>query len=298
MGSAAYGSGNDKLLMAAGCVGCHAHTPNNDATGYAPTGISAPQVIAPAGAGMLAGGYFSNTDNGHNVAELIAVGQQVADTVFIAGNAPGSVGNPFPIASPLSCDTATGCHETAGAHHANTVGNPGATNAGDSFRFLNARLAGGYVTGTEGVNYGVDPTDVANSNRYTSTGVTGVGAQVCAQCHGDFHGNANQLNTAGAGQLAVWGLHPTDIQVDNNLLISGETYNAGNGYNPAIPMGGMTNTDTTTGNVICLSCHMSHGSANPDLLRWDYTTMVAGTGYTGAAIGSAAEGCFICHNSK
>jgi len=41
---------------------------------------------------------------------------------------------------------------------------------------------------------------------------------------------------------------------------------------------------------MCLSCHKSHGSDYPKMLRWDYQTMIAGGGGSG--------GCFTCHTTK
>ncbi|MDY0351461.1 MAG: cytochrome c3 family protein, partial [Desulfobulbaceae bacterium] len=44
--------------------------------------------------------------------------------------------------------------------------------------------------------------------------------------------------------------------------------------------------------VMCLSCHYSHAGPYDDMLRWDYTTMVAGGGTT------SPSGCFACHTTK
>ncbi|MDP3013134.1 MAG: cytochrome c3 family protein, partial [Candidatus Subteraquimicrobiales bacterium] len=43
--------------------------------------------------------------------------------------------------------------------------------------------------------------------------------------------------------------------------------------------------------VMCLSCHRAHGSPEPDLLRWTYSGMIAGSG-------TSDTGCFTCHTSK
>jgi predicted CXXCH cytochrome family protein len=56
----------------------------------------------------------------------------------------------------------------------------------------------------------------------------------------------------------------------------------------------VTPNDDTTENgaiVMCLSCHRAHGSDQPDLLRWAYAGMQAGTG-------TADTGCFVCHTTK
>ena len=43
--------------------------------------------------------------------------------------------------------------------------------------------------------------------------------------------------------------------------------------------------------VMCLSCHRAHGSPENDLLRWDYSSIQAGTG-------TNDNGCFVCHTTK
>ena len=42
--------------------------------------------------------------------------------------------------------------------------------------------------------------------------------------------------------------------------------------------------------VMCLSCHSAHATPYADILRWDYSDMVAG--------GSGSGGCFTCHTQK
>jgi predicted CXXCH cytochrome family protein len=49
--------------------------------------------------------------------------------------------------------------------------------------------------------------------------------------------------------------------------------------------------------VMCLSCHVAHGSANDYLLRFDYTTMTAGN-YATIGDAQAAGGCLACHTEK
>ncbi|MFC1513206.1 cytochrome c3 family protein [Thermodesulfobacteriota bacterium] len=45
--------------------------------------------------------------------------------------------------------------------------------------------------------------------------------------------------------------------------------------------------------VMCLSCHRAHGSEYPDMLRWDYNTMIVNDEQ-----GATGTGCFVCHSSK
>ncbi|MBW1796331.1 MAG: hypothetical protein JRJ38_18260 [Deltaproteobacteria bacterium] len=50
----------------------------------------------------------------------------------------------------------------------------------------------------------------------------------------------------------------------------------------------MTNYTTDGARVTCLSCHRAHGTDNHDILRFDYSTQIAGsTGVT--------AGCLGCH---
>jgi len=47
-------------------------------------------------------------------------------------------------------------------------------------------------------------------------------------------------------------------------------------------------------NVMCLTCHRAHASPYEDMLRWDYTAMIAGS----ADSGDYNTGCFACHTGK
>jgi len=62
----------------------------------------------------------------------------------------------------------------------------------------------------------------------------------------------------------------------------------------AVLSGYTSATDTVTPGsdmVMCLSCHVAHGSPYDDMLRWDYSGMIAGSG-------SDTDGCFACHTNK
>ena len=87
--------------------------------------------------------------------------------------------------------------------------------------------------------------------------------------------------------------HPSDI-----VLPLGGEYGSYTNYSveapvartmvPDVPSDGVTpGTDA----VMCLSCHGAHATNYPDILRWDYTGMVAGGG-------SNTSGCFVCHTTK
>lgn len=116
-------------------------------------------------------------------------------------------------------------------------------------------------------------------------------SQLCAECHGYFHASDEITNTTGS----PWKRHPTDAVIP----ASGEyaSYTAYSTQAPvarfAIPIpssSASVNPGTNDAIVMCLSCHRAHASEFPDILRWDYTTMIAGGGGSG--------GCFTCHTTK
>ncbi len=126
----------------------------------------------------------------------------------------------------------------------------------------------------------------------------------CGTCHGNFHtlsvgsGNDTNGNSGGIGgdTISPFIRHPTDIVIKN----SGE-YAAYTTYNVNAPVGRTTGVPSAASSVVtpgsdvvtCLSCHMSHASNYPDMLRWNYDGMIA---HDSSA--NAGNGCFICHTTK
>ena len=128
-------------------------------------------------------------------------------------------------------------------------------------------------------------------------------SEFCATCHGSFHtisiGAANDSNgnPIGVGTGASpWLRHPADYA----LPAAGDYLGYGS-YNLTAPIArtgavpaGSTNTFFPGSDaVMCLSCHVAHGSNYPDMLRFDYTLMDIGNGG-----GASGTGCFACHTSK
>lgn len=141
----------------------------------------------------------------------------------------------------------------------------------------------------------------------------------CAQCHGSWHEMIDESNdnlTAGT-PTSDWRRHPV-----NNILndTAGTTQSGGGvdifdqshftgGSSAAISMperlpvsnaAGLYYTsdlvgDTTSDRVFCLSCHFVHGSANNDILRWDYTSAVSAGSQSGNGVPTNV-GCQQCHN--
>jgi predicted CXXCH cytochrome family protein len=218
-------------------------------------------------------------------------------------------------ASQLRCAGQYGCHGNhsdadpdlgiLGSHHSNTGGTAtqadGATTVGGSYRFL------GGINGLENSEWNWNETATVHNEYY---GVDGNAAYAnkrtisysCAQCHGVFHSST--------GGSSPWLRHPTDIDLPNGEyqyyntdgLPSGSGAVAGNtDYSIEAPVGRTTVPATSSKDVdpsnntddivLCLSCHRAHGSPEPDILRWTYSGMQAGSG-------TSDSGCFTCHTTK
>jgi hypothetical protein len=210
----------------------------------------------------------------------------------------------------------TKCHmlttdgKLSGFHHADDSNTVVGCDVGDTdgfYRFLSGHL-GGAGRGACGIEdndwqetYAADDHNeyLGYSGTKTSDG-WGVsnGHTVtffCCGCHGAFHIEQDAGGT--------WVRHPSDAVIPNTGEYSDAFGAGGTGtgtYNPQVPvarhdLSGWTGPSATvTINddlVMCLSCHRPHGTPYPDMLRWDYDGMVAGS--TGAS-----GGCFVCHTQK
>jgi hypothetical protein len=129
----------------------------------------------------------------------------------------------------------------------------------------------------------------------------GTMSQFCATCHGNFHTLANGSlfpndgDGIGPDAVSPFIRHPTDLA----LPAVGEyaAYDAYNNQAPVARTSGVADApleDVSPGSdaVMCLSCHRAHATAYPDMLRWNYSTIIAGEG-----IGNT-NGCFVCHTTK
>ncbi len=226
----------------------------------------------------------------------------------------------------LGCAGTNGCHGyryaadsrpegITGAHHTNADGqldNP--TEPGNSYRFLMG--VKGFESddwqeyasaGDHNEYFGLDvPIQLGCSGSAAlSCHASGGGgiqppdgsmSQYCATCHGNFHTLATS-SSDGVGTVAESPFirHPTDL----SLPATGE-YASYTVYDLSAPVARLVVPAAAASSVVpgsdavmCLSCHVSHASNFPDMLRWDYTTMVANN--AGAAAGT---GCFVCHSTK
>jgi len=203
-----------------------------------------------------------------------------------------------------------------GAHHDNSEGalNPsGDWKPGHGYRFLVN------VTGYEDSQweYTVNstthneyfalssPININNCNIcHVSPGgvqaINGTMSQFCATCHGNFHTLYNTFGSGpdnegiGTNAVSPFLRHPTDLTIPNAT-----EYQFYTTYNPQAPPArtsapGVVSDVVQPGTdaVMCLSCHVAHASPYPDMLRWDYTQIIAGGG------GADDTGCFVCHTLK
>jgi predicted CXXCH cytochrome family protein len=125
----------------------------------------------------------------------------------------------------------------------------------------------------------------------------------CGTCHGNFHGLTGGSGGGTSDGIGIGGSttspfrrHPTDITLYGRAG-QGSEYAAYTTYSVEAPVARATVPDSPSSTVnpnadivMCLSCHGAHGTNYPDILRWDYSTMVAGGGGSG--------GCFTCHTQK
>jgi predicted CXXCH cytochrome family protein len=108
----------------------------------------------------------------------------------------------------------------------------------------------------------------------------------CGTCHSKFH------STGPAGKTGFL-RHPSDFTLPDKT-----EYSAYTTYDLTAPVArdsvvATSSSTVTPGSdiVMCLSCHVAHGSDNEGMLRFDYEDMIAGGG-------TNSTGCFVCHSTK
>jgi cytochrome c553 len=297
-------------LLRGNCLGCHGQS-NSGTAVVTLGGQKFPQVYHAVSSTQLAGGNFNYAADSqiHNV-DFLGNPEDVA-AMFPP---PGDEHSNTMIASDFTCSGSLGCHgnrtvtdpynAVTGGHHGNvTVATTGSnpSTVATSYRFL-LGVRGfenddatnpweNYNTIIHNEYWGADAGPEATK---TTPGTYGTISGLCAECHGNFHGVAD----IGGAATSPFKRHPTDIK----LLSTGE-YASYTTYSVEAPVARASITTINqsanqtvspgTDIVMCLSCHYAHGSANADILRWDYNLMIAGT--TGSGAGT---GCFVCHTTK
>ena len=314
-------NGPYNALTKGDCLGCHGQSPSGTANiiSNIPQVLHAGNDLAGGNFAYITGGKANVTADsstaGHNVSDI---GVDEATLTAPPGDenstriTAGAGGN-------FTCAGTYGCHgnrategnfaSISGAHHADdsalkfgTISETGqGATVATSYRFLLG------VKGGEDDDWQATAS-ASDHNEYKGAAGTGSESSIsspgggtisglCGECHGNFHGSADI-----GGTSSPWKRHPTDI----SLPASGEYAS----YNPdaatageysleapvartAIPNAStatVTPSGTSDDIVMCLSCHRAHASPNQDMLRWNYSDMVAGGGGSG--------GCMVCHSNK
>ncbi len=311
-GAAVVSTGPYSALTKGDCVGCHTGTntvgeniPKVDST-------TEPTYRSPDGStgDTLAGGNFywvdssggANDTKGHNVVGIAGEDSNIGYTP------PGSTTT---WSSQLTCAGTNGCHgdrtktdnfaAVSGAHHADDSTIDG-NSVGTSFRFLNGILGKEDPDWEMTVSYNDHNQYYGVDRSADTTDPAGTISHLCAECHSDFHHGSTAGNVQGdTGWGSPWVRHPTDFDMNN--VVSKPDY-AGYGgsshtYQVEAPVASndVSSVKSTVlqsaGDAIvtCISCHRAHGSPYADLLRWDYSTMIASGG-------GSDTGCFRCHTTK
>ncbi len=327
-GTDVNGDGPYEALVSNSCVGCHTGTNNgSNTTPYVMSTVEPVLNVNTLAGGNFWWVENVNDNRGHNAwasnpensitgapLSYRSCGGGATSCHLNLSNAFSGVGAGAGWNGRQGC---TKCHMLAhdyggpkGFHHKDDTGLIIDTEDEGWYRFLAAHSSGG--GGRHGVK-GIEDHDwqytrgAGDHNEYygyegdrdevQDTGNLGfrtLGHAMTAYCVG-CHPYAHMEISSTSGS---WIRHPSDAVIPN----TGEyatAFGAAGGtgtYNPAVPVARANLTavlDTVilaSDMVMCLSCHVAHGSPYPDMLRWDYEATVADGGGSG--------GCFTCHTGK
>jgi predicted CXXCH cytochrome family protein len=289
------------------CIDCHA---NNDRDTIKIIGGARVPVVynTVPPVNSLAGGNFHyvakdfGDRKGHNVDGITTPDAKFKGVPpgYFRSDDPSAIGyNPE---KPLACAGSNGCHGNRniadpfeaifGSHHADDSVIDGTT-TGKSYRFLKNTNKVKGVLGLEDDEWNQNKTSTKHNEYSPSIDM------FCSSCHGDFHSKEK------TGKESPWFRHPVDVVLPKD----GEYANYNSDvppppdspgiriYNPDAPVGRdkvpkSPSEEVVLGSdrVLCLSCHVAHGSPYASLLKWDYDVIIAGEEGKG--------GCFICHTAK
>ncbi|MEJ2252996.1 MAG: cytochrome c3 family protein [Nitrospirota bacterium] len=304
-------------LLVTDCVGCHSST-GSETIVTLPGGGKVPIVynqslpLEP-----LAGGNFfwvvrDGDAYGHNVSGvgepdgvLHSAPGRDRRTGFCADSCHDTLADP-PSGKNYERGGCRGCHVFTYHHEDNAVyrflkGHGAEAPAGDlAPERRDIQKHPDYVAGREHPAWEQNATRTEHNyykgtdRAYTSTG-TALGqyhsvSAFCAGCHYAFHGPYDPLNSSGAGSAGPWLRHPTDVAIATSGEYAG--YDPITDYSVETPVAWLDpeTPDRSEAVVMCLTCHRAHGSDQPELLRFDYDEMIAGSG--------RSSGCLRCHASK
>lgn len=289
-------------LLLNDCLGCHT------TTGIDPLVDGYPYVrLGGSGASddnCLAGGFFqtdidigdNNGNENHDIGAIaVPAGFDSGETTWYTGHSAGG-GN------GLGCAGTNGCHgnETdlddmaaiKGGHH-----DPSA------YRILYVGTNGVVGSGAKDYEEAIidnPSTEVVTSGDTQNVNIYSAGvddpsiSELCAKCHGDFHNESG--STDDCGSASPWIRHPTDVAIPASWAIGDTAYTLDGDDYKHNPVGYQDATfQLTSGRMAtCLSCHRAHGTANNDLLRWGYSTQLAGQ----ETASQVDFGCLGCHDAQ
>jgi len=290
-------------LTVASCLGCHGL--------HGSTVGGAPNIFGKIPETMTAAGTFASTvvdsDEAdyrkvHNVRDIASWTYDERELLYMT---PGVDTSREYIdldgASELYCAGSRGCH---GRHHESCdtsdkgiKGFHHGTHEG--YRYLQFYDNSDHtpIKGKGSPNWEYKGADENNHNVYYAMDTLGAFTNdsisaFCGLCHGDFHGDdADEVRRGD-----TWIRHPTenllsaaDFTGDNVIVdVKNNPFGFHGTHYETVSTDNMTNYTTDGARVTCLSCHRAHGTDNHDILRFDYSTQIAGsTGVT--------AGCLGCH---
>jgi len=294
------------VLQNSMCVSCHSNADRNTIKmlggARVPVVYSRVEPEHPLSGGNF---YYVKTlgdRRGHNVD---GIAPPDAKNMFVPpgydrASDPSAIG--FDPEKPLACAGSNGCHgdrdvenpfaAILGTHHSADSPIDGSTIA-RSYRFLKRTAKVKGVVGLEDKDWGYAAT-TKKHNEYTPSI-----NRLCADCHSGLY-RRDEI-----GRESPWFRHPTGIVLPRR----GEYRNYNPGVppppersdiriysldapvaRPAVPQAPSDEVRPGTDVVMCLSCHVAHGSPNEFMLRWNYDEIVSGE--------DGDTGCFICHTGK
>lgn len=314
-------------LLRTSCLGCHAQGGTTALVAIGDDEI--PQVMHTDSIDLAAGNFAfitgmkgsgADDNKGHNLAELTGSDATVA---ILPGGIQQSFHEDMIVnTSNLTCAGTNGCHGyryapvdlpdgITGGHHSNVDGKLDvADKIGNSYRFLTGVMGledsdwqytssssdhNEYLGMTEPIKLGCSSDATSCHSGLGVKAPNGTISQYCATCHGNFHTiQTNVSSGIGPDASSPFIRHPTDILLPNE----GE-YALYTSYQTNVPVARGSVPDAASATVVpgsdvvtCLSCHMSHASNYPDMLRWDYAN-----GCNANETNSSC-GCFSCHTAK
>ncbi|MDQ7031779.1 MAG: cytochrome c3 family protein [Desulfonauticus sp.] len=262
-------------LLNTDCLGCHSTSgsePYVDGTPFVKgNGFSDTKC--------LAGGFFTDDDDPNHGGKSHSLGSTVTPA--------GYDGTWYDSSSGLSCAGKSGCHGFESATDPTTAikGGHHGDNPKLGYRMLvvgDRPVAG---KGASDYEYSLISTGSGDHNVYSAGSINDKAtiSELCGKCHGNFH------KESGIKANDAWIRHPSDVAIPNGWDIATKTLEASDYINNPVGYEDVAD-ESGTRYVTCLSCHRAHGTGHADLLRWDYSTQVAGS--------STTYGCLGCHNKQ